>query len=160
MTVPENIRMWYICEECGEAESTENGFPERWMLQWFDNRWYVLCPCSYTKSVESIPEVDGSGYTRGGGTSTWNPSAPYTTTTNFTFDYYPPLKKKAPLQEKMDAVLAEIEEEKAEQERRWKAWEETKHSKHMDPCCERCVEEIERIKRELKDFGKGNKDEN
>jgi hypothetical protein len=160
VTVP----TWFICTECGEAEKVDdfNGtfIPDGWYLQRNDKSWDVYCPC-INVPASLPPEKDGTGYTRSGGTTTWNPSQ-YTTTTNLTFDYFPPLKfnKKGPLQEKADAILAEIEEEKAEQERRWKAWEETKHSKHMDPTCERCVEEIERIKRELKNYGKGNKDEN
>jgi hypothetical protein len=157
------IDKWFICEKCEKRENARFGLPDRWMLMKFENEYLTYCPCAFVDSVENAEEVDGSGYTAGG--TAWNPSTTTTTTWNpgaFSIDMYtyPPLKKGKPnYQEKLDAVLAEMEEEKAEQERRWKAWEETKHSKHMDPTCERCVEEIERIKRELRDYGKGNSEE-
>lgn len=157
------IDKWFICEKCGVKENARYGLPDRWMLLKFENQFLTYCPCAFVDSVENAKEVDGSGYTHGG--TAWNPSTTTTTTWNpgvFSVDMYtyPPLRKpKTPAQEKADAILAEIEEEKAAQRERWMKWEETKHSKHMDPKCEQCVEEIERIKRELKDFGKGNKEE-
>lgn len=158
VTVP----TWFICTECGEAEKVDdfNGtfIPDGWYLQRNDKSWDVYCPCINVPA--SLPEKPGyTATTLNGSTWTWTP-----TDVTYAALYTDPGYKAKPThkdarQEKLDAVLAEMEEEKAEQERRWKAWEETKHSKHMDPTCERCVEEIERIKRELKNYGKGNKEE-
>jgi hypothetical protein len=159
---------WWICTACGDTEEADirgNILPDGWYLQRDENSWIVYCPCiSEEKKPEKEPtEKDGSGYTAGG--TAWNPSTSTTTTWNpgmFSVDMYtyPPLRKpKTPQQEKVDAILAEMEEEKTAQRERWLKWEETKHSKHMDPTCEQCAEEIERIRRELKDYGKGNKEE-
>jgi len=168
MIVSAIIPTWFICTECGETEKVTDEFriTDGWYLQRNEDLWDVYCPCINDQTVQAtLPEVDGTGYLRGKGTGTWNPSdSYYSTTTNPTVEYsfWTPLKKptlKTARQEKLDATLAAIEDEKAEQEKRWKKWEETKHSRHMDPTCERCVEEIERIRRELKDYGKGNKEE-
>jgi hypothetical protein len=162
MLIDPDIPTWFICTECGETEKVTYSLPDGWYVQRNENSWDVYCPCINVIPAKT-PEVDGSGYTRGGtswtsagtGTTTWTPTA-------FSMELYgyPPLKKKSPQQEKIDAALAAIEEEKAAQRERWLKWEEIKHSKHMDPTCEQCAEEIERIRRELKDYGKGNNDEN